>query len=180
MIVEVLTLCLLVLIVVAVIGLFAMMGELNARIPAEGGDPATTIWPAANARTGPLPSWPDDLDGVVVGGGAVVVFSTTCGTCRRILNEEPNHLGYDLPTAVVVVAPDEESGRAFAAEHPVLDRLPVHVDPEGNWLREAIGLDSSPAVFTVSAGRVLEVFNFNRSNALAGLVVAPAEKARKA
>lgn len=179
--VEILTLCLLVLLVVAVIGLFAIMGELNSRIPAPADtDLGPAIWPVERARTGPLSDWPTALDEVAGSGGVVVVFSTSCATCRKILREEPNQLGYDVRTAVVVVAPDEESGRAFADEHPVLARVPVHVDPEGAWLREAVGLESSPAVFTVGDGRVQEVFNFNRSSALAGLVSASAEEARNA
>lgn len=181
MIVEVLMLCLLALLVIAVIGLFAMMGELNSRVPAAPGDEAgVTIWPAQRARLGPLSSWPQELDSIVRDGGAVVAFSTNCSTCRKVLSEDPNHLGVQLPTAVVVVAGDESSGRAFVKEHPVLSRVPVHIDPDGTWLREAVGLDSSPAVFTVRAGEVLAAYNFNRSSALAGLATAPTEESRNA
>ena len=60
--IDVLVLCLLVLLVVAVIGLFAMMGELSAKVSdVAGAGEAVTIWPAEGARTGPLAEWPAGL-----------------------------------------------------------------------------------------------------------------------
>ena len=181
MIIEVLTLCLLVLLVVAVIGLFAMMGELNAKVAASASAADTeTIWPAARSRPGPLKGWPQELDQVVRAGGAVVALSTSCATCDKVLSEDPKYFTDGLPKAVVVVSGDLVSAHEFIDEYPVLARMPVYVDPGGEWLREAVGLDSSPAVFTVRDGTVLEVFNFNSASALAGLAVASTEEMRQA
>ncbi|WP_270888279.1 hypothetical protein [Pedococcus sp. 5OH_020] len=181
MIVDVLMFCLLVLLVIAVVGLFAMMGELSSKVSASvGTESDEVLWPAENARIGRLTDWPAEIDGVVREGGVVVVLSPTCGACHQILSETPNHLSDPLPLAVVVVAGDEEAGRSFVEEYPLLARLPVHVDVAGGWLRQAVGLDSSPAVLRVEDGHVLEVFNFNRSSAVVALASASSKESRKA
>ena len=113
-------------------------------------------------------------------GGAVVAVSTSCSTCRTVLEGDPRHFTDGAPLAVVVVAPDAESGHDFVDQFPVLGRVPVHVDLGGEWLHDAVGLDSSPAVFTVHDGAVHEVFNFNSSSALVGLATASTKETRRA
>src|SRR5688500_12909513 len=78
------------LLTVAVVGLFAMMGELSSRIPAADGqeEPEQSLFlrPIDDARLGVTPEdWPQELARLSTADAAVVVvLSTLCTTCNRV------------------------------------------------------------------------------------------------
>ncbi|MCM4080893.1 hypothetical protein [Paractinoplanes hotanensis] len=155
---------------VAVVGLFAMMGELASRVP----DPTPSesdMWPQAldEARLGAQPdSWPGELSELSDAAHAVlVVLSTSCTTCGRLAGGVTGEFVVPAETAAVVVAcPTEEAGRAFVAEHRGLHGLRVLIDPAGEWTRTAFDVSTSPSALVLSQGRLLSAHTVTTAAAL--------------
>lgn len=156
---------------VAVIGLFAMMGELGSRVPAPdtgaGGSP--TLDPIDDARLGgEVDSWPTELAQLRDSDyGVLVVFSTLCTSCRRIAGGATGPLAISAPAAAVLVScPRESAGVAFVDEHPMVREYPYVLDVGGEWVTRNFGVDISPSVLVFERGRLHSAYTFGSVEAL--------------
>jgi hypothetical protein len=161
----------------AVIGLFAMMGELASRQPdridASPDRPSPThLHQVAEARLGAAPPrWPDELAPVRDADLAhVVVFGSTCASCERIASGETGPLtALPAPLAVVVSCPRAEDGAAFLARHPMVADHPHLVDVGGAWLIRNFEVGISPSVLVFTRGRLRSAHTFTAAAALSHL-----------
>lgn len=160
---------------VAVVGLFAMMGELASRVPepeSEQIDPDAPPRPLEDVRLGAEPdSWPAELAEVADQPVAhVLVFGATCGTCRRILSGGTGPLDVLSPRpAIVISAAGSEAGAEFVAEHPMLADYPHAIDAGGEWLKRNFGVGISPTVLVLAHGRLQSAHTFSAATMLRNL-----------
>jgi hypothetical protein len=151
----------------AVVLLFAMFGELAARVgePASGAG-ADAVEPVDGARIGVTPTvWPGGLTEVPSTGHALVLsLSTSCGSCRRVAEQLADG---GIPRYVIALAcPDPATGAEFLASYG-LTALPHHVDVGGEWLRGELGVQHSPAVLVFRDGELVSASIFTDVRALA-------------
>lgn len=165
---------------VAVVGLFAMMGELASRVPTSTPSDAET-WPQVldDARLGARPDdWPAELAELRdAAHGMLVVLSTSCTSCARIASGETGE--FVIPaevSAVAIACPSDEVGRAFVAEHRSLQGRPVLIDPAGEWLRGAFDVSTSPSALVFSHGRLLSGHTVTTAAALLRVGEMPVEE----
>jgi hypothetical protein len=173
---------------VAVVGLFAMMGELSSRVPEPEGPPdrrrpvhpstleitpAPIPIPEALLDTSPA-QWPAELAVVRDAEVAhVLVFGSTCVTCGRIANGETGPLDVlPSPTAVVVSCPLPKDGTEFLAKHPAVTGYPHLIDVGGTWLTSNFEVGISPSVLIFERGRLRSAHTFVAANALSQLPAA--------
>lgn len=164
---------LLTLLVVAVIGLFAMMGELSSKV-ADAASSDSTLIPIGSARLGVLPeSWPTDLSDVKQAPHAlIVVLSTACSACARVASGAtgPLPVSEGCPLALVISSKDNVSGGRFVADHPVLDGRPTLIDVEGTWITAAYQINTSPSVLVLENGVLTHAFTFTSVRSIETLV----------
>lgn len=149
---------------VAMVVLFAMMGELASRVPGRGTvsrDP--TVRPLDEARLGRVPaSWPAGLAPANGDGNTVLlVLSTICAVCTDIatqLTENPGHTDWG-ELAVVVSTRSQRSGDEFVARHGLM-ALRHYVDTGGDWVSEQFGVRVSPSALVFEAGRLTSGYVF--------------------
>ena len=158
----------LLLLAAAVVLLFAMIGELGARVGGQGaGDGAgVEVEPVDGARIGTAPSvWPGRLAEVPSAGRAVVLsLSTSCGSCRRVAEQLAE--GDERRYAIALASPDPATGADFLASYHLTD-LPHHVDVGGQWLRGELGVQHSPAALVFRDGELVSASVFTDVRALA-------------
>jgi len=174
---------------IAVIGLFAMMGELSSRVPepdalsgqdgpARPGQRPSTVdilphpHPVPEARLGAEPAqWPPELAAVREADRAhVVVFGSTCATCGRIASGETGPLdALAPPLAVVVSCPLPKDGADFLAQHPMVTDYPHVVDVGGAWLNTNFAVGTSPSVLVFEHGRLRSAHTFTSAKVLSHL-----------
>ena len=152
------------LLTVAVVGLFAMMGELSSRVPAPDGqeeEPQSLfLRPIDDARLGTTPvDWPEELARLSTADTAVVVvLSTLCTTCNRVASGATGPL--TGVSGVLVSCPRPGRGNEFLNEHPMLRAHPVALDVGGRWLTTNFEIDVSPSVLVFERGRLLSAHTF--------------------
>jgi hypothetical protein len=161
---------------IAVVGLFAMMGELASRVrgmgDAEVSDADHPPHALAEARVGAQSDeWPSALAAVRDAEiGHLFVFGSTCASCVRIASGETGPLALlGAPLAVVVSCPRAEDGQAFIASHPLLHEFAHHVDVGGEWVKRNFGVGISPSVLVFHHGRLRSAHTFVAATALARL-----------
>jgi hypothetical protein len=155
----------------AIIGLYAMMGELASRVPDSdrpAGD-ARLLRPVAGARLGVEPAeWPSELAAVRDADLAhVLVFGSTCVTCRRIASGDTGPLSIlPAPLAVVVSCPRPDAGAEFVAEHPMVTDHPYLIDVGGAWVTDNFEVAVSPSVLVFAGGRLKSAHTFTTATTL--------------
>jgi hypothetical protein len=158
----------LLLLAAAVVLLFAMFGELAARVgrPTAGDRAAVDVQPVDGARIGTTPSvWPGRLAEVPSNGRAVVLsLSTSCGSCREVAEQLAQ--GDARRYAIALASPDPATGADFLASYQ-LTGLPHHVDVGGQWLRGELGVQHSPAALVFRDGELVSASIFTDVRALA-------------
>jgi len=149
----------LLLLAVAVIGLFAMMGELTARVGNHAGDDDATALPVEDARIGTAAeSWPDGLAHLESADtGVLLVLSPLCSACTRIAPTIAGHpalaqLAND--SALIVSCSSTESGTDFLRQHNLVGVLPTALDVNGEWLIGQLAVNTSPAVLVFRKGQL--------------------------
>jgi hypothetical protein len=141
------------LLAAAVIALFAMLGELYARLGGAKG-PTPTL---DEAKVGQQPAaWPKELSRVATApDGLLMVLSTSCASCARVadqLRDRADPLpGYD--TAVALSTPDQATADAFVAEHGLRPRS-TFIDVRGKWVTGEFGVQTSPSALFLRGGRL--------------------------
>jgi len=155
---------------VAVIGLFAMMGALSARVPDQESDqqPDPTLQTLDDVPVGVEPeSWPAAISHLATAERAVlVVFSTLCASCERIARGDTGALAIPPAAGVLISTSRESRGQQFLDEHPMLRDYPCAIDAGGHWLTGALGVDTSPAVLVFERGRLRSAQTFTAAGAL--------------
>lgn len=158
----------LLLLAVAVVLLFAMMGEVSARVPASAGNenhvtPLETFYPGA-APT----QWPGGLSELPVRERVVLlVLSPVCKTCSTVaatlrdLFESPSGREYGL----VVSCSTYESGQEFLQRHSLL-QAPHFVDEGGAWSGGTFGVNLSPSALVLEAGVLTDAVAFTETQSL--------------
>jgi hypothetical protein len=149
----------------ALVLLYAMVGELAARVaqPAHGGGDGDFVTPLADHRPGAEPAnWPAELAALQREERAVLlVLSPACTSCNRVARElstmDADAVGF--PLGVVVSSVDLPTGEEFAARHG-LRRLPTLVDERGRWVTGSFGVRTSPAALVISRGVAAEAYVF--------------------
>lgn len=155
---EVVIVVALLLAVVAIVGLFAMMGELSARVGARPEENDRTVEPVDGAVTGVVPrTWPDGLGHLADAElAAVLVFSPRCGSCARIAPTVAGHPARDrtdVQLGVLVSCHDSERGLAFVREHN-LSGVPYAFDVEGAWTAGEFAVTTSPTLLLFQDGHL--------------------------
>lgn len=154
---------------IGMVVLFAMFGELSARV-AEGGPQtrSTEIVPLENARLGHLPDiWPAGLPGDREDLSVLLVLSSACSSCDDIasqLHENPSHAQWD-GMAIVVSTAHRLTAEDFIARHQ-LGRFPHYIDEGGNWVTGEFGVQSSPSALVFQRGTLLAAYMFHDVAAL--------------
>lgn len=165
---------LLVLLSLAVVILFAMLGELNARISESSAGGGTrrpeSVQPLPDAKLGAtVIEFPD---GLARPPGVLLVLSTTCGACQELAPEARGFFassGVEL-VGVVVSCASAASGREFVAQYGLAD-LPGYVDVSGQFSMSALGVGMSPAAVALSPeGVVRSAVVFSSFNALSSWI----------
>ncbi|MET8279893.1 hypothetical protein [Micromonospora sp. NPDC005174] len=164
---------------VAVVGLFAMMGELSSRVPQE--DVVDVATPIDNAALGTAPQiWPDDITHLATREfAALVVLSTSCSSCRRIAAGATGQLSLPPDVAVIVPAPSLADGQQFVAESSVISEFPHSIDVGGEWLTKNLAVDISPSVLVFNRGALVTAHTFSSAAALNELLDRPVERDRE-
>lgn len=149
---------------VAVVVLFAMLGELASRVPDRGAASRTrAVAPLDKARLGRAPGrWPDGLAGCADGEPSVLlVLSTACSACADVATQlaEGSSYGSGERLAVLVSCPNRDAGEEFVARHG-LGRFRHHLDEGGEWVSEEFDVRQSPVALVFHGGRLMSAFQF--------------------
>lgn len=162
----------LLLLTTAVVVLYAMMGELASRLPAEEAK-AAWIHELSGSRAGASPAvWPEGLFPLARMTDAVVlVLSPICSTCSKVaaeLGRLPDG-ALDDSVGVVVSAGDREVGEGFVETHS-LGRIPHFVDEGGAWTTGNFDVNTSPAALIFKKGVLTEAYTFGAIEAIRTMV----------
>ncbi|WP_445528405.1 hypothetical protein [Streptomyces cyslabdanicus] len=153
----------------AVVLLYAMLGELSSRLPAENEAAADQIRPLKDYRPGATAAaWPAGLLPLAGMERAVVlVLSPICTTCTKVAGELGQLPDGALGEAVglVVSTGSRETGEAFVAEY-ALGRMPHLVDEGGSWVTGNFGVNSSPSALVFEEGVLTEAYTFGTVQAI--------------
>jgi hypothetical protein len=159
----------LLLVAAAIVVLFAMFGELYARVGGGGagaGSGYVRILPEIPAGHVPQ-AWPLELASVAAAElGVLLVLSTACSSCASVARElgtrEETELG---GFGVLVSTTDRERGEQFLASHRI-GAVAHHVDVGGTWVSAEFAVHSSPTALVFRSGRLVSALAFTD---LAGL-----------
>jgi len=149
----------------AIVLLFAMMGELTARLPhLSVGYRDPVVRPLPEVHIGARATrWPDELRDLAndEGPACLVVLSTACATCGDVAEQLAEHLSRRsrVPTGIAVSCADRRAGEELVRRHD-LSRLPVYVDERGEWVGREFGARTSPSGLVLRQGVVDAAYVF--------------------
>ena len=156
----------------AIVVLFAMFGELTARLPnLNAGYLDPKIVPLDEARLGSTPkSRPAPLRHLAEvddGAALLLVLSTACASCEgvgRQLAAARNGSRSKQP-GILVSCADAHSGNEFIQRH-ALENFPTYVDEGGAWVSSSFGVQHSPTGLLIRGGRLESALIFTDLSAL--------------
>jgi len=160
----------------AIVLLFAMMGELTARLPRLGvGYRDPTVRALSEVRIGARAThWPSELLHLANQDDAtcLVVLSTACATCEDVAQQMTEHLsrGIQVPTGIVISCADRRAGEEFVQRHD-LAGFPVYVDEDGDWVSREFGARTSPSGLVFRQGVVDAAYVFGDVVALESAII---------
>jgi hypothetical protein len=184
MMIEIFFGAVLLILAAAVVLLFAMLGELNSRLPTEreaAVDRDATIAPLEDALLGAEPgSWPQPLEDRLAGDAGAgdpaiaLVLSTACTTCKDVATQVAEELdgGGAGDLAVIVSTADRERGEEFVRRYG-LERVAHYIDEGGTWVSEAFNVRMSPTALVMRGGRLESALVFQDVQALRAMVTNP-------
>lgn len=160
----------LLVVVACVVLLFAMMGQLAARLPFSVSDEAQLMPLEDVQRLGEEPhGWPGDLSGLAEATRSplVLVLSSSCASCSAVADELAGKSGSTLvrETGVVVSCGDAAVGRAFADRHGLWE-FPCYIDAGGSWALANFGVQTSPTALIFDDHRLTRALVFTNFEAL--------------
>lgn len=163
----------LLLLVLAVVVLFAMLGELASRVPAST-EPDRTVWPFDQARLGAVPDyWPEPIADFVSQRGTetveLIILSSSCTSCKAVAaqltalkREDP---ALDLAAFPVITCSTRERGEQFVATHG-LQVVPHFIDEGGAWVSGNFDVTLSPCALLFDDGALTSALAFQDFTAL--------------
>lgn len=153
----------------AIVVLFAMLGELAARIP----EPARTRFGSSiklveGARIGHVASWwPQQLAYLKEGRNAVLlVLSSACASCEDIgrqLRQGADSRASEF--GILVSCGNAESGQDFLSRHGIR-KANSYIDRGGEWVRGEFNVMMSPVALLFKEGRLQTALVFDDLDAL--------------
>lgn len=151
---------------IAVVILFAMLGQLAGRIP-EPEPHVPSLKPLPEIPLGGVPGeWPSSLPGRQE--CTLIILSTICRSCAGIAQQLSAEPGYaDRPDVGLVIATGARAGggEEFAERHN-LQRFRYFIDEHGDWISAQFDLRLSPAALVLRDGRLESAYSFNDVAAL--------------
>ena len=169
----------------AVVFLFASFGELASRVSQpDHSVKDKTVDPLDDALIGRTPdSWPAGLSGLSTAeSGLLLVLSTACAGCRQVAQQLSSELtrGKADQIYVLLSTSDSEAGEDFI-QRQGLGRAPYFVDKGGDWVNNEFGVMTSPSGLVFRNGRLESALLFRDLAALRTAAAKPqhAEMARR-
>jgi hypothetical protein len=152
----------------AVVVLFAMFGELYARVgggagTSAAGSPRMRVLPDVRVGHAPGVSWPGELARVgTADQGVLLVLSTSCASCATVASQlaahrDPAELG---GFAVVLSTSDLRRGEEFLARYQ-LAPLVHYLDVGGAWVTAEFSVWTSPSALVLKGGRLVAALAFS-------------------
>jgi len=154
---------------VGMVVLFAMFGELSARVAQAGTRPRSTeVAPLEGARLGCVPdTWPAGLVTAGEAPSVLLVLSSACGSCLDIaeqLRDSPVEAEWD-DMGIVISTSHQETGDEFVAGNKI-GRFPHHVDVGGSWVISQFDVNFSPSALVFEDGQLAAAYIFHDVAAL--------------
>lgn len=145
---------------------YAMVGELAARFEESvlGNSVRSFVRPLQNAPINKYPrSWATALTAISrARRGALLVFSTSCISCERLAPSLPAAI-QSFPireVALAIASPRRELAESFIERHQL--QLVRHwIDDAGKWLRDDVGVTTSPVCLVFDAGLLTAALSFS-------------------
>lgn len=163
----------LLLLVLAVVVLYAMFGELASRVP-EPEEADQNVWAYERARIGAAPAhWPEPIaEFVSRRGGDVVellVLSSSCQSCNavagQLVAEKRRNPAAELDVFPIVSCSSRDRGDDFVAKHG-LHALEHYIDEGGEWVTGNFGVTLSPCALLIKDGALAKALAFQDFAAL--------------
>lgn len=166
----------LLLLVVAVVVLFAMFGELASRVPGRA-EPDRTVRPYEHARIGATPAmWPDPVGDFVAQRrsttAVLIVLSTLCTSCQAVAEQiatERRDKRVALDSVLVISCAVHERGQEFVDRYGLHSTL-HYIDAGGNWVADSFGITVSPCALLIEDGALAAALVFQDYMALQAAV----------
>jgi hypothetical protein len=154
---------------IGMVVLFAMLGELSARVAERGtATRSTRIRTLERANIGRIPgSWPPALGDPGLGEFTLLVLSSACTSCADVagqLTGSPGHADW-TDMAVLVSTAHLQTGENFVGKHG-LGSLPHYIDVGGDWVQGEFGVRMSPTALVFRSGQLTAAYEFNDVAAL--------------
>ena len=150
----------------AVIVSYAMFGELAARFEESvlGQSVRSFVGPLKNAPLNTSPkSWPAALQSISKARpGALLVFSTSCISCERLAPSLASAMeSFPISDiALTIASPRRELAESFVEKHQL--QLVRHwIDDGGKWLRDDVGVSTSPVCLLFDEGELTAALSFS-------------------
>lgn len=148
----------LLILALAVVMLFAMYGELAARVESGGSGRKSTLVVLDEARLGRRPDrWPTEFGllpqaDVPVG---VLVLSASCRSCARVASQlvSASDSWRGKLLGVVISAASIERAQEFQAAND-LTGFTCYLDDGGEWVTGEFGIQSSPVALIMRSGKL--------------------------
>jgi hypothetical protein len=154
-----------ILLTICIVVLFAMMGELYARL----GPAIQPTEPVQEAKLGQsADSWPRELAAVgAAQRGLLIVLSSSCVSCDDVARQlvDDFHPVPEYETAVALTTSDPARAEAFLVRHE-LPRDKVFVDNGGYWVTDTFGVQSSPSALMLTSGKLTSAMVFTDARTL--------------
>jgi len=154
---------------VGMVALFAMFGELSARVAqAAPQTRSAEIIPLENTRLGHVPgSWPAELAGLRENLSVLLVLSSACASCEDIAGQLRANPGFAARNemGIVVSTAHPGTGEDFAARYG-LKQFSHYIDDGGTWVTGEFGVQSSPCALVLDNGRLIASYIFHDVGAL--------------
>ena len=161
---------------VAIVGLFAMMGELAARVGerAANAEDDVALTPLEGGRLGVRPAWwPEQLSDLrKLDAAAALVLSSVCESCRTVATDlATGGVAPDLPVRFVISCGNREAGLAFLGQTGLADDDRTYLDIEGDWVKSSFGVNISPTLLQFREGTLFAADTLTSAKALTGLAI---------
>lgn len=166
----------LVLLTIAVVCLFAMMGELHARVSNLSGG-TTGEWVEEMSSWAPpaaVEAYPELLRPVAATERSLLlVLSTSCRSCSDLLERglAPLEAVEGMGLGIIVSTSTAERATRFLESYPHVAEVPHFVDVGGDWTREHLNVDISPTAVLLERGLPQRAWSVTSAAELASTLV---------
>ncbi|MDQ2956124.1 MAG: hypothetical protein M3Y42_04055 [Actinomycetota bacterium] len=159
----------------AVVMLFAMIGELASRVEESGHGVQKSLMPLEEAQLGHRPSrWPAELGELpesATQSAAVLVLSASCRSCGKLAKQLVSERSEWAPRlhGVVISAASLDRAREFQQTNELYG-FNLFLDDGGEWTTGEFGIQTSPVALMMRDGRLDAAYILDDLNLLAPLM----------